>query len=138
MRLISADRRWLWNGREWKPQPKAMNDESGADAPADIEHPAPAEPLEVVKDMAIAGSCPAVTQPRRQGHTGRCGRNGVLLPAVGASVPAHQPGSTPQERQHLRLDADIACADEEIHALPGEFATGLSLGRSVSGAAEPA
>src|SRR5712692_7484686 len=108
MRLISADGRWWWKRREWKPLPKAMDDESGADAPADVEHPAPAEPPRWFRTMAIAGSCPAVTQPRRQGHTGRCGRNGVLLPAVGASVPSHQLGRAPQERRYPRLDAHIA------------------------------
>ncbi len=50
MRLISADGRWWWNGREWKPLPKAVDDESGADAPADVEHPAPAEPPQVAPD----------------------------------------------------------------------------------------
>src|ERR1700687_1642264 len=50
MRLISADGRWWWNGREWKPLPKAVNDESGADALSDVEHPAPAEPPEAVPD----------------------------------------------------------------------------------------
>ena len=55
MRLISADGRWWWNGREWKPLPKAVDDEAGADAPGadapgDVEHPAPAEPPQVVPD----------------------------------------------------------------------------------------
>src|SRR5260370_6673047 len=50
MRLISADGRWWWNGREWKPLPKAVDDESWAAAPADVEHPAPAEPPQVAPD----------------------------------------------------------------------------------------
>src|SRR6266849_3456082 len=138
MRLISADGRWWWKRREWKPLPKAMDDESGADAPADIEHPAPAEPFEVVKDNGnrrfMPGHYPTASSRKHRSMWPEWSPTS----GSGCERACHQPGSTPQERQHLRLDADIACADEEIHALPGEFATGLSLGRSVSGAAEPA
>ncbi len=43
MRLISADGRWWWNGREWQPLPKAVEAEASAGSAAVASEAAPSE-----------------------------------------------------------------------------------------------
>jgi hypothetical protein len=122
MRLISADGRWWWNAREWKPLPKAVDVEAGEDAPADAEHPAPAEPPPVAPDNG-----------NRRFMPGRYVKSRTEVPGTGIACRLYElSGGIFDWTLISRV------ADEEILALTGEVATGFSLGRSIPGAVEPA
>jgi putative peptide zinc metalloprotease protein len=43
MRLISADGRWWWNGREWQPLPQAVEADARTEATAELEQTSTAE-----------------------------------------------------------------------------------------------
>jgi putative peptide zinc metalloprotease protein len=115
MRLISADGRWWWNGREWQPLPKAVDAEASAGSTAAVSEAPP-------DDHPEAAPAPPDGTPKFM--PGQYVKSRTEVPDTGIARRLYDLsggrinlGPSPAELRHLRLlnMARTPVSDPPVH-----------------------